>query len=571
MSRSESDISDRVVDRAPYHMLADRYELTKSVGSGGMAEVWEATDLTLGRPVAVKILHRHLAADADVLARFRAEAQAAARLTHPGIVGIYDTVLGDDVDAIIMEMVEGEDLRTILDERKSLVVEDAVEVATQLAHALGHAHQHSIVHRDVKPANILIRPDRRVKLSDFGIAKALDDSTRTETGSLMGTVKYLSPEQIDGVQVDGRADLYALATVLYEMISGHVPFPDSDLAAAMRRVREPATSLRTVRPDVGQHLDLFLQQALERNREHRPKDAAAFIAGLTGAVRADAASNTAPPRGPVATQPSSIDPTVIAPSPPSIPVRQPVQAASQPTDRPRERRPIGKLLGPLIAIVLMAAAVVTVWLLLQPASDVVNEQLTNNPSPSTTQAASELNSTTQPEIDEEGATTTTTTTTSPTTTTIAAFVGGVRTRDFDPLGDGTERPETTRFAIDGDNTTFWRTESYSSPLAMQKEGVGFILEFEEPRLVNELDLLVNNDGWSGAVFATDANIDDVTSLGQWGAAVGRFDQAANSITVPVTTDGAVTGVLLWITDLGPDDEAAYVDRVRLELFEIEAA
>ncbi|MGI9605067.1 MAG: protein kinase domain-containing protein, partial [Acidimicrobiales bacterium] len=265
--------------------LGDRYELVKRVGTGGMAEVWEAVDTSLGRNVAIKLLHRHLAEDPAVLTRFRTEAQAAARLTHPGIVAIYDTVSDEDgTDAIVMELVDGQDLRTILDARRSLAVNDVIEVAMQLANALAQAHESGIVHRDIKPANVLVRPDRRVKLSDFGIAKALGSTTHTETGSVVGTMKYLAPEQIDGSPVDGRTDLYALTTVMFEMLCGQVPFDAQDLAAAMSRVSRDAPRARSVRPDLSPALDEFLARGLARDPNDRPADATTFAAELA-AVR----------------------------------------------------------------------------------------------------------------------------------------------------------------------------------------------------------------------------------------------------------------------------------------------
>src|SRR5690242_12194099 len=174
-----------------------------------MAEVWAAVDEVLARRVAVKILHRHLAADPTFVARFRQEAVAVARLIHPSIVSVYDTVSDDGVEAIVMELVEGCTLRQHLDDRGVLSPEETVNIAEQLADALDLAHRAGVVHRDIKPANIMVCPDGRALLTDFGIAKqeAID---LTATGHLLGTAKYLAPEQVTGAPLDGRADLYAL-------------------------------------------------------------------------------------------------------------------------------------------------------------------------------------------------------------------------------------------------------------------------------------------------------------------------------------------------------------------------
>jgi serine/threonine protein kinase len=563
--------------------LADRYELIQRVGTGGMAEVWEGIDHNLGRRIAIKVLHSHLAADSNVLGRFRSEAQAAARLTHPGIVGIYDTVTTEDTDAIIMELVSGRDLRTILDERPTLAVVDAVEVGVQLAGALGHAHQNGIIHRDVKPANILVRPDRRVKLSDFGIAKALDQTSHTESGSLVGTVKYLAPEQIEGHPVDGRTDLYGLTTVLYEMLCGQVPFAASDLMGAMDRLRKPAPTARKLRPDISPALDAFLQKGLARNPADRYPDAATWSASLTEAMRGDRPSGIRPSPGP--------DPTVIeAPGPSSIPVRPaippvlaapsipmtgPGPSASRP---PTPRRPPKSVaeaptpvakhvkakrkgfawLGPLIALALMIAAVVTVWMLLKPASDAVNDRLGTD-GPSSTQASTDIletgESTTavpsstdaaESTVTTEDSTTTTAATTSTTTTTEALFVSGVRSSGFDPLGDNDEHNEQASLALDGDPATFWRTESYAtSAFGQIKGGVGLIVEFEEPRSMKDLQIITNRVGWSAKLYEADVA---GGSLEDWNE-FAEFSNLGPEQTLDVP-DISVTALMLWVTDLG---------------------
>lgn len=597
-----------------------------------MAEVWEAIDHNLGRRVAVKMLHSHLAADPNVLDRFRSEAQAAARLTHPGIVGIYDTVTTDNSDAIIMELVGGRDLRSILDERPTLAIVDAVEVGVQLAAALSHAHQHDIIHRDIKPANILVRPDRRVKLSDFGIAKALDQTSHTESGSLVGTVKYLAPEQIEGHPVDGRTDLYALTTVLYEMLCGQVPFAATDLIGAMNRIRKSPPTARKHRPDVSPALDAFLQKGLARLPDDRYRDAATWSAQLTEAMRGDQ-----PPveRHPRHRQPDRVDPTVVD-APKSIPIRPapgvetsapaagpgpgtarpavprpkaarpvtprkgPVPVAEAPTPPPlakhvKPKRRIGSWLGPLIALGLMIAAVATVWLLLfQPAStaitgreddssevDDAEDELADTDDATdessnviTDDTAVDGNNAASDSSEESTASDDTATSTS-TTTTLPPFTNGLRAASFDPLGDGREHPEAVSRPFDGDTSTFWLTENYKTRAFGQiKTGVGLIVEFETPQPLDQLRLLTDRTDWSVEIFEADA---PSPALDGWNL-IGEFDRLGPDETVDLP-DSSVTAVLVWVTDLGlaPEQTVEEYDaqvasgeiEQQLQIFELE--
>lgn len=579
--------------------LSDRYELIERIGSGGMAEVWTAVDHSLARRVAVKMLHQHLAADPSVLIRFRSEAQSAARLTHPAIVAIYDTVTTSDTDAIVMELVGGRDLRSILDERPTLAAIDAVEVGIQLAGALGHAHQNGIIHRDVKPANILVRADRRVKLSDFGIAKALDQTSHTESGSLVGTVKYLAPEQIEGHAVDGRTDLYGLTTVVYEMLCGQVPFAAQDLVGAMDRLRREPARARTIRPDLPPALDDFLARGLSRNPNDRFADAATWSASLTAAMRGDLTTIETSPT-PIIIQPTTAtdQPTPVPPvspsagpssggsRPPTIPVRRTAAVphakhqnqGKQPSNAKHHRgRSRIAWLGPIIALLLMVAAIATVWMLLQPAGDAVNERR-GNESPVVDDLATDDTdvSVSTSNTDPDPATDSSTTTETTTTTIVDAFIDGQRGIGFDPLGDNNEHNEAANRALDGNPSTFWYTQSYTTrAFGGIKEGVGLILEFEEPTPVDKLQVTSNRTGWSARVYEADA-VSGV--LEGWGVPVAEFTDL-DPITELDLPDVSVTAVLLWITDLGldpeqtPEDYDAQVAEggfdQRLEIFEIE--
>ena len=235
-----------------------------------MAEVWEADDLVLGRAVAIKILHPQFADDPTVRQRFHIEAIAAARLVDPSIVAIYDTVDLDGCDAIVMELVRGRTLRDFLDERGTLDPIEVVHIGAEVAGALAVAHRAGVIHRDIKPANILLSDDGRVLVTDFGIAKVLDEPDITRTAQVLGTVKYLAPEQVEGGPVDGRTDLYALGAVLYEALCGEAPFrAETPAALALARMHRDPTRPSLVLDEVPVDLEDTLMRAMSREPGER--------------------------------------------------------------------------------------------------------------------------------------------------------------------------------------------------------------------------------------------------------------------------------------------------------------
>jgi eukaryotic-like serine/threonine-protein kinase len=260
---------------SPGRVLGGRYRLVQPIARGGMATVWLADDPVLSRKVAVKILKADLAADEATRARFRHEAISAARLSHPCIVSTYDTGDDDGTAYIVMELVEGPTLRQLIHDTGGLPVRDVVKLGTQVADALDAAHRAGLVHRDVKPANVLVPPRGPVKVTDFGIAKAAGTDDLTKTGTVMGTARYLAPEQVSGKPTDARTDVYALGLLLFECLTGHVPFGgDTDVATAMARLTTSAPSIRAERPDVPPALDDVIHRCLARNPEQRFDSAA---------------------------------------------------------------------------------------------------------------------------------------------------------------------------------------------------------------------------------------------------------------------------------------------------------
>src|SRR5215212_5609069 len=286
----------------PPAVLAHRYRLERRLAQGGMAEIWLGTDLSLARQVAIKVLKPALASDPVVAERFRREAIAVAQLSHPNIVAVYDAIDDNGRQAVVMQLVNGKSLRQLLDEQKRLSPDLTMHIGTCVAAALDAAHRAGMVHRDVKPGNILITPDGRVLLTDFGIAKGLgatgDDLTSANV--MMGTAKYLSPEQVRGKKLDGRADLYSLGLVLYECLAGRVPFlGETDTDTALARLNRDPTDLARLRPTLPRGLVNLIHRLLSRNPNHRPATGAELRAALTRiATRVDDPNTVAtPPAG----------------------------------------------------------------------------------------------------------------------------------------------------------------------------------------------------------------------------------------------------------------------------------
>jgi eukaryotic-like serine/threonine-protein kinase len=265
-----------------------RYELQSQVARGGTAQVYLARDIILGRAVALKVLFPELSTDSAFVERFRREAQAAASLSHPNIVPVYDWGESDDTYFIVMEYVDGEPLSSIIHSQAPINPGSAAQVAADIAKALTYAHRHGVVHRDVKPGNVLITADGQVKVTDFGIARAtgsLDDQV-TQTGLVMGTATYFSPEQAQGLDVDGRSDIYSLGVVLYEMLVGRPPFiGDTPVAIAYQHVQETAPRPRSLNPDIPVALEAIVLQAIAKLPAERYQSADELRADLERFLR----------------------------------------------------------------------------------------------------------------------------------------------------------------------------------------------------------------------------------------------------------------------------------------------
>jgi serine/threonine-protein kinase len=237
------------LERLSSTVLSGRYRLESKLGSGGMSTVYLALDQVLERPVAIKLLHREISEEADQLERFRREARAAARLSHPNLVGVIDAGEDDGRPYIVFEYIEGRTLKRRIQEEGPLPVDEAVAYAIEIGRGLTAAHARKLVHRDVKPQNVLIDPDGRAKVTDFGIARSLEQKGMTATGRVLGTTDYVSPEQAMGEDVDERSDAYSLGVVLYEMLTGDVPFQaETQVGVAMKHVNQPMPDVQAKRP-----------------------------------------------------------------------------------------------------------------------------------------------------------------------------------------------------------------------------------------------------------------------------------------------------------------------------------
>jgi len=485
---------------APGRTLDGRYRLQSLLARGGMASVWLGDDTLLARPVAVKTLHPELALDADTRTRFRNEAVAVASLAHPDIVATYDTGEDDGVAYLVMELVDGPNLRRLLDEGGALPVAEALRIARGVAAALDHAHRNGIVHRDIKPANVLVPPHAPVKVTDFGIAKAGDGPDLTRTGTVLGTARYLSPEQLSGGPVDARTDLYGLGLLLHEMLAGRAPFTgDSEATAALARLTTPPPPLRSLRPDVPPRLEAITLRCLALDPADRYPDAAALgedLAEMAGGADLHLAS----PGGD-----RTRHATPAAPGPP------PSQAPPARPGSGRRARRRGTPAWPwaLLGVLLMLAGAAGGYLIVR-----------------------RLESSAGNGAGSSGATT-------------APQVTGIT--DFDPEGGDGENPDQAGRATDGDASSAWSTESYRSPdFGGGKSGVGLALELAADADVSNVEVETDLAGWSAQIYVAES---PGAALADWGQAVASGADLGTTARFEILPAARGKAVLVWLTRL----------------------
>jgi eukaryotic-like serine/threonine-protein kinase len=267
-------------------LIAGRYEIEQQVGSGGMSKVYRAHDRLLERTVALKILHEHYSQDDEYIERFRREARAVAQLAHPNVVTVIDRGEHESRQFIVFEYVDGENLKQLVQREGPLPTRQVVELGLQVARALASAHARGVVHRDVKPQNVLLSDEGLPKVTDFGIARTSDVESVTLTGTVMGTSEYISPEQARGEPVDFRSDVYSLGAILYELCTGEVPYPgENPVSVAMRHLHEPVPSVRVRRPEIPSRLDAAIRRSMAKDPAERFGSMDELIAELEASLR----------------------------------------------------------------------------------------------------------------------------------------------------------------------------------------------------------------------------------------------------------------------------------------------
>ena len=348
--------------------IAGRYRLDERLGAGGMSTVYRARDSVLERQVAVKLLAEHLADDDGFVARFRREALAAAKLIHPNVVQVYDSGLDTEAHRhfIVMEYVKGPTVAQLLREHDRLPVEQAADIAAQACEGLEYAHRHGVIHRDVKPGNLIVNPDGVVKLVDFGIAKAAEDSHITKIGSVVGTAAYLSPERAQGDEATASADVYSLGVVVYQMLAGRLPYETASLTELATRQQEGAPDpLDEVNPEVPPALSRAVSRALAPTRKHRYATAAEFGEAIRDGARGRDSAVTMLLETQATQVADDTARTTVLPAPAPAAVRAPRRsrrqaraAAARPEPKPRRRRGAFTRFMALMFLFLLIATVV---------------------------------------------------------------------------------------------------------------------------------------------------------------------------------------------------------------------
>ncbi len=492
-------------------LLSNRYRLDAQVGAGGMSTVYRAFDTVLERQVAIKLMHREIAGDSDQLERFRREARAVAQLNHPHVVGVIDAGEEGDPDHptpyIVFEYVEGETLKDRIRRNGRLPIPEAIAYAIEIARALGAAHERHIVHRDVKPQNVLIDEEGTARVTDFGIARSLDQEGLTADGRVLGTTDYVSPEQALGHPVTGQSDLYSLGIVLFEMLTGDVPFHgDNQVAVAMKHVRDDLPDVQVRRPEVSAALAAVLDHTTAKDLEHRYPDAHSLIAHLEEVLAIETSRS-----GQATGEATAILRTLPGETRRRLPLRMRRSAAG------------------LIALLVVAGAVlVGVLVLAADRTERGTGQRADTPAP--------------PGLEEVP----------------------LRQRaasDFDPIGGDGEHSEETSFVTDGDPKSTWSTESYESGL--QKAGVGIVIDAAPGVVARQLEIQTPTPGFRAQVYAAGNDLPGPPAEGGWARIAGPR-RIGGRQRIDLDTGGRrFRRYLVWIVELAPDSERAEISEILL--------
>jgi serine/threonine-protein kinase len=479
-----------------------------------MSTVYRAFDTTLERRVAVKLMHREIASDSDQLERFRREARSVAQLSHPHIVGVIDAGEEDGRPYIVFEYVEGETLKDRIRRMGRLPVDEAIASAIALARALGAAHARAIVHRDIKPQNVLVDEEGSAKVTDFGIARSLEEEGLTADGRVLGTTDYVSPEQALGHDVDGQSDIYSLGVVLYEMLTGDVPFQgENQVSVAMKHVREDLPDVQLMRPEVSARLAAVLDRMTDKDLAHRHPDAASVELDLEDALAAEASRTGTSPGEATA-------------------VLRTLPAAA------RRRLPLRlRLRVPMLLLALMiAVAGAVLYLLLDQAA----ERTRKGTGTGVTKALP----------GEE-----------------IISVKSTSANDYDPLGDDEEHDDQSRLAVDQDPGTAWTTETYANNILNkptgETPGVGLYVDAEPSVNGRRLEIQTKEPGWKMELYATRSTPSESWPDDSWTRIGGGTVERRKQSFKLDTGDRRYRYYLVWITALPPDEDQVAITQLTL--------
>ncbi|MCB0858821.1 MAG: serine/threonine protein kinase [Solirubrobacterales bacterium] len=488
-------------------VLSDRYRLEAKLGSGGMSTVYLARDEVLDRPVAVKLMHREMTEQPDQLERFNQEARAVAKLSNPNVVAVIDAGEDQGRPYIVLEYVQGETLKQRIARVGALDATEALAYGLEVAQGLGVAHERNMVHRDVKPQNVLIDSTGRAKLTDFGIARELNDEGVTATGRVIGTTDYVAPEQAMGKDVDPRSDIYSLGIVLYEMLTGDVPFEaDNQIGVAMKHVNEELPDVQVIRPDISAASARVVDRSTAKNPDDRYQTIDEMAEDLQAALEVEAIRAG----GTTGEATSVLD--AVAP-----PRRQ------IPTSR---TSPWPAVIMLLVALVIAAG---TAYFISRGDTGGGGGGGAGGGGSSETQIS---------------------------------LVGAA---DYDPQGDDEEHSEEIDFAIDDDRSaSAWTTETYETDSLGDKSGVGLYVDTGEPVEATEMEVRTPTPGWTLEVYGTNDPIpDDVSG---W-TRLAQVPDVAEQQQIDLITAGVkYQYYLLWITDPAEIDSGFGVAISDIRLF-----
>jgi eukaryotic-like serine/threonine-protein kinase len=489
-------------------LISDRYRIDQKIGSGGMSSVYQAFDPMLERWVAIKLMHRDISSDPDQLERFRREARAVARLNHPHVVTVIDAGEDDGAPFIVFEYVEGETLKERIKRQGRLPVSEAVAYAIEIGRALECAHMHRLVHRDVKPQNVLIDPDGRAKVTDFGIARSLEAHGLTATGRVLGTTDYVSPEQALGHEVTPQSDIYSLGVVLYEMLTGEPPFrAESQLAVAMKHVREPLPDVQRLRPEISAALAAVVERATAKETAHRYATVGELVHDLEEVLAIEAA-RTGEATGEATTvlRTLSDDTADFAP----VRLRHPKRVI-------------------FLTLLLLALVGVAVWFLASRAEK----------GPGAGPVVAEPPGLERVQLPSDAAS------------------------DYDPEGDDLEEsPEAANLVLDGLRNTAWDTETYEAGFeGANKSGVGLYVDAGKPIPARRLALLTSTPGFRAAVYASNTK---PGSLRGWRKVSSTEKVRERQVfQLDLGQGQEFRNYLVWISELPPDEGKAKIEELRL--------